>query len=82
MIDLLLAFVIVVIVRQLEKKNKIPAVWHTIKKHPLLEDDKIRLLAATLLIFSLQVVFIAPHTLFVENRATISDLEKHISFES
>lgn len=81
-IDLILAFVVVIIIRQLEKRNKIPAIWHTIKKHPLLEDDKSRLLAVTLLIFSLQVVFIAPHTLFVENRTKISNLEKQLNDKS
>jgi len=80
--DLAVAFVLVVALRLLEKTNIAPSFWITVKKHPILEDDKMRLLVASLLIFGIQIILVAPHTLYKKNKDMISELKQKLNIQS
>ncbi len=74
MIDLLIAFLVVCVVRVLENRNLLPKILLPITKHAFIEDDKLRLVVTFVTIFILHIIFIAPYYLYKKNKMEISIL--------
>jgi hypothetical protein len=81
-IDFLIAFILVWVVRGLKKRNRLPTIVLPITKHAFFEDDKWRFAMTFGVIFVLQMIFISPYSLYKKNHTKIEELQKTLNDKS
>src|ERR1017187_14091 len=82
MSELLLALFLVVVVRFMEQRKGLPRFLLVITKHPIIENDFMRMLIVFSLIFAIRVIFVSPYSLYKTNHTRITELQNTLDDKS